>query len=312
MVGETPQARPKIALLVLAHGDAPLLLRLCNHFRDHTVFVHVDAKSRDFPVEQFAALENVVVVKPRVAVHWAGYSMVEATLAMLRSAIDRDERFVKFVLISGGCYPVKPIASLADMFDKDNGHNYIRFTEVGPSSFLRRLMSRHWLMAPLLPDGLLEGLPWLRAPEKSARAVLNKLSSYYPRDFRQEIGLKPYFGNSWWAFSDPCARYLVDFVQKNPGFVRPFRTTYATDEIFYHTIVANSPFAASADGAQPDLGQATNQAAPLHFVHPSEKRTFGASEADFELARSTDKWFVRKVSSEASAALLDRIDQELL
>jgi hypothetical protein len=167
-------------------------------------------------------------------------------------------------------------------------------------------------MAPLLPDAVLRRCPSLREPEKYARGVLNKLSSHYPRDFQLEIGLQPYFGNSWWAFSEPCARYVLDFVKNNPAFMRPYRTTYATDEIFYHTIVAHSPFAASADGAQPDLGQSTNQAAPLHFIHPSEKRTFGASEVDFELARSTDKYFIRKVSTTESGALLDRIDRELL
>lgn len=309
---ETPAAQRKIALLVLAHGDAPLLMRLCNHFRDHAVFIHVDAKSRDFPVAQFAALDNVVVVEPRIAVHWAGFSMVEATLAMLRSALSQGESFSKFVLISGACYPVKPVSRIAAQFDGDADHNYIRFTEVAASSHLPKLVSRHWLMAPLLPDALIARHGGLGAAEKTARAALNKLSSYFPRDFGREIGLSPYFGNSWWALSEPCARHVTAFAASHPDYMRAFRTTYATDEIFYHTIIAHSPFAANSDGAQADLAAATNQAAPLHFVHPSEKRLFGTSEADFKLAAATDKLFIRKVSTRDSGALLDRIDRELL
>jgi Core-2/I-Branching enzyme len=310
---EAPVAPTRIAFLVLAHGDAPLLLRLCHLFHDHMVFIHVDAKSRDFPVEQLAALKNVVLIEPRISVHWADSSMVDATLAMLRSALERDEHFTKLVLISGGCYPVKPLNQLASLFRGDDDHNYIAFSPVEPSStHLLKLVSRHWRMTPLLPDELLARYPWLSAREKNARKVLNKLSSYFPRDFQREIGVQPYHGNSWWALSEPCARYILAFVKDNPAFLRAHRGTFATDEFFYHTIIMNSPFGAKTAGAHADEGKQNNMLAPLHQFHPSEKRVFGNSETDFELARTTGKYFIRKVSSLDSGALLDRIDRELL
>ncbi len=297
---------------MLAHGDLPLLLRLFSRLRGHRIFVHIDAKSRHFPVEQLAGLDDVTLIEPRVAIHWADFSMVQATLSMLRAALDRDERFSKYVLISGGCYPVKPTFELASLFENDAGHNYIRLTAITPSSHLQNLVSRHWRMAPLLPDGLLERRPRLRAVEQEARAVLNKLRALRRRDFQGEIGAPPYFGSSWWALSQPCARYVVDYVRDHPAFIHAWRSTYATDELFYHTIIAQSPFAATTDGIVPDEGARTNQAAPLHLIHPSEKRIFRGSEADFELARTTDKYFIRKVESGASGGLLDRIDRELL
>jgi Core-2/I-Branching enzyme len=309
---DTPSTPQRIAFLVLAHNDAPLLLRLCERLRDHAVFVHLDAKSHDFPVEQLAALKNVVIVEPRVPVHWADFSMVDASLVLLRSAIDRNERFSKFVLISGGCYPVKPVKDLASVFNGDGGHNYIRFTAVESSLHLKKLTSRHWRMAPLLPDALLARRPWLRSVEKKTRAVLNKLSAYRPRDFQRETGLAPWFGNSWWALSEPCVQYILEFTRENADFVDAHRSTYAPDELFYHTIVAQSPFASTADGVQEDLGARTNQAAPLHLIHPSERRTFSNCEADFELAKTTDKYFIRKINSRESGALLDRIDSELI
>jgi hypothetical protein len=309
---DTTAAPRRIAFLVLAHSDAPLLLRLCERLRDHAVFVHVDAKSRDFPMEQLAAQKNVVLVQPRRAVHWADFSMVETTLDLLRTALDQDERFSKFVLISGACYPVKPIDRLAALFDTDDDLNYIRMTAISPSTpHLWNLVSRRWVMTPLLPDRLMAH-PAVRGVEKTARAVLNKLSSYLPRDFQRETGYPIYFGSSWWAFSEPCARYIVDFVRDHPAFFRAFRTTYATDEVLYHTIVAQSPFAAKTLGAQADQGERTNQETPLHLIHPSEKRVFGSTETDFDLAQTTDKYFIRKISSRESSGLLDRIDRELL
>jgi len=303
----------RIAFLVLAHNDAPLLLRLCHHLRDHAVFLHLDAKSRDFPIEQFAALKNVTLIQPRISVHWADYSMVETTLALLRTALNQNESFSKYVLISGACYPVKPIARLANQFNTDDGLNYIRLTAISPATpHLWTLVSRRWRMAPLLPDHLMARQPALRSLEKKARAVLNKISSFRPRDFQREVGCPIHFGSQWWALSEPCARYIIDFVQNHPAFVRSFRTTYVPDELFFHTLIAQSPFASQTLGPQPDQGAGTNQQAPLHLIHPSEKRVFHSTDADFELAKSTDKFFIRKISSRDSADLLDRIDHELL
>lgn len=298
---------------MLAHNDAPLLLRLCHHLRDHAVFLHVDAKSRDFPIEQFAALSNVTLIQPRLSVHWAHFSMIEATLSLLRTALNQNETFSKLVLISGSCYPVKPIASLAALFHSDHDHNYIRFTAISSATpHLWNLVSRRWRMAPLLPDQLMARHPALRSLEKKARAILNKLSSFRPRDFQRDAGCPISFGSQWWALSQPCARYILDFVQTHPAFVRPFRTTYVPDELFFHTLIAQSPFAAKTLGPQPDQGAGTNQQAPLHLIHPSEKRVFHSTQNDFDLAKSTDKFFIRKVSSRDTAELLDRIDRELL
>lgn len=308
----TPAPR-RIAFLVLAHNDAPLLLRLCHHLRDHAVFLHVDAKSHDFPIDQFAALSNVTLIHPRLSVHWADYSMVDTTLSLLRTAVQQPESFSKYVLISGACYPVKPISQLAALFHSDHDHNYIRFTAISPSTpHLWTLVSRHWRMAPLLSDSLMARLSFLRPLEKKARAVLNKLSSFHPRDFQKELGLPIYFGSQWWAFSEPCARYVLDFVHNHPAFVHAFRFIYVPDELFFHTLVAQSPFAAQTLGPQPDEGAGTNQQTPLHLIHPSEKRVFHSTQSDFDLARSTDKFFIRKVSSHETGDLLDRIDRELL
>jgi len=312
-IDSPPPAPRRIAFLILAHNDAPLLLRLCHHLRDHAVFLHIDAKSRDFPTEQFAALKNVVLIQPRLSVHWADFSMVETTLALLRTALNQNESFSKYVLISGACYPVKPLDHLATLFNTDDDLNYIRLTAISPATpHLWTLVSRHWRMTPLLSDDRMARQPALRGLEKKARAVLNKLSSYHPRDFQKEVGCPIYFGSSWWAFSEPCARYIVDFVHDHPAFLRAFRFTYATDELLYHTIVAQSPFAANTLGVQPDEGAGTNQQTPLHLIHPSEKRVFGSTDADFDLAKSTDKFFIRKVSTQDTDDLLDRIDRELL
>ena len=102
---------PRIAFLIEAHNDAPQLERLCRRLSGHAIFVHVDQKSKDFPIQQIDALPGVTIVQPRTPVYWADYSQIEATLTMLKVARQTAD-FDRFVLISGVCYPVKPIAAL--------------------------------------------------------------------------------------------------------------------------------------------------------------------------------------------------------
>jgi hypothetical protein len=148
--------------------------------------------------------------------------------------------------------------------------------------------------------------------EGFARAVVNKVASAFPRNFESEIGMPAFFGSNWWALSDQAVRYVLTKIDNDPQLANPFRSVYAVDEIFFHTLLANSPFLGQSDGMQRDESARTNQHAPLHLIHPSHERVFGRTPGDFELARDTTQFFIRKVSSKDSGALLNRIDSELL
>jgi hypothetical protein len=291
----------RIAFLILAHRDADQIERLYMALRPHNVFVHVDARAADFPTNQLAELPGVTVVEPRRAVHWGDFSMVEATLTLL-SAARAFGSFDRYVLLSGECYPAKPIAALEEAFETDPQREWISLTPITAGSFLETMTGRHWRMAPLVGA---------RGLDAKLRGAWNKASKMLGRDLSREIGTTPYFGSQWFALSDRCVAMILKFVPAHPEFVRAYRSVYAPDEHFFQTIIGNSEFGASAIHTQ-DRGIATNQSAPLHQIAPSEDRYFGNGEADFNLIVRTGKFFVRKVSPQRSGPLLDRIDRELL
>lgn len=292
---------PRIAFLILAHQDAPLLERLCRRLGHHAVFVHVDAAAADFPVKSIAALPQVELVSPRHRVHWGDFSMIEATLTLMRTAHNRGP-FDRFVLLSGACYPVKPLAELEAAFAREPDREWMAVTPISPHSRLRPLIGRRWRMAPLTRP---------RAVDVKVRALWNRASKWIGRDLEREIGMTPHFGSQWWGLSRACVAKILSFVDANPAFARSYRTVYAPDEHFFQTIVANSEFGAAALRVE-DRGDATNQLAPLHLIAPAADRYFRSSESDFALAASTPRFFIRKVSTARSAGLLDRIDVELL
>jgi hypothetical protein len=291
----------RIAFLILAHRNADQIERLHLRLRPHNVFVHVDAQAADFPTNQLAALPGVTVVSPRRAVHWGDFSMVEATLTLL-SAARAVGSFDRYVLLSGECYPAKPIAALEEAFETNPRREWISLTPIAAGSHLETMTGRRWRMAPLVGA---------RALDAKLRGAWNNASKMLGRDLRREIGTTPYFGSQWFALSARCVDMILKFVPGHPEFVRAYRSVYAPDEHFFQTIVGNSEFGASAIHVE-DRGVATNQSAPLHQIAPSEDRYFGNSGNDFDLVVRTGKFFLRKVSPQRSGSLLDRIDRELL
>ena len=95
----TMRPRP-IAYLVLAHDHPRQLARLVAALESpHAFFViHIE--------EVLPASPRIRYVRDRVRVEWMGWSIVEATLRMVRQAMRED--FGYAVFLSGADYPVKP------------------------------------------------------------------------------------------------------------------------------------------------------------------------------------------------------------
>jgi hypothetical protein len=292
---------PRIAFLILAHQDAPQLERLCHALEGQSIFVHVDGKATEFPLDRVAEIPGTIVLSRRTPVHWGDFSMVEATLSLLEEA-KLHGTFNRFVLLSGSCYPVKPLDVLEAAFAKDPLREWISLTPITRQSCLYSTIGRHWRMAPLLAHPFLDS---------KLRRIYNLVAEAMGRDLPREIGMVPNFGSQWWALTDDCVTAILEFVHNRPEFVRSYRSVYAPDEHFFHTIVANSRFASSAMHVE-DQGSATNTLGPLHQIGPAADRYFGNGDTDFEIAASTSKFFIRKVSSSRSVQLLARIDRELV
>jgi hypothetical protein len=63
------------------------------------------------------------------------------------------------------------------------------------------------------------------------------------RDYRNHLGtLEPYSGSQWWALSREACEYILEFIARNRRFTKFFENVFAADEVFFHTILANSSF----------------------------------------------------------------------
>ena len=112
----------------------------------------------------------------------------------------------------------------------------------------------------------------------------------------------------FWALSRSAAEYVTEVVEREPGLVRFFKHTFIPEEMFFQTILGNSPLRDRLTTLpDPDCYG-------LHYIdwhrrlaHPETLRA-----ADFPRLASTAAFFARKFDGTADEALLDAIDADLL
>lgn len=105
-----------VAYLVLAHEANEQLFRLINALladKRSRVYLHLDAKLLDLGWTEVFGDPRLVVLPSRLGVNWGGYSVVKATLLLLRRAL-ADSPNRQFVLLSGACFPLLPTSHLND------------------------------------------------------------------------------------------------------------------------------------------------------------------------------------------------------
>ncbi|MEL6233641.1 MAG: DUF5928 domain-containing protein [Pseudomonadota bacterium] len=224
----------QIAYLILAHKDADGLAeraRMLAQFGD-AVAIHFD---RNAPPSAFSRLQSAlagtarVAFAPRVRCGWGEWSLVQATLNLLRTALETFPEATHFYLLSGDCTPIKPRAHIAQLLgavDRD----FIEHKDFLESDWIRtglkeeRLIYRHYVNERK-NKRLFYALMHAQRRLGLARAA--------PRGLRIQIG------SQWWVLRRKTALRVLDYADTHRSVLRFFRTTWIPDEIFFQTIVAH-------------------------------------------------------------------------
>lgn len=301
----------RVAFLILAHDDIHHLHRLCRALgSEDDIYIHIDRKVPLHPELVADFPSNVTFVTPRVAAHWADVSIVEATVKLVEAALNRGRNYLRLVLLSGACYPIKPVDALRQRFLRARTRNDIRFGLLDRSD-RRWKVSRFHFRAPALPGWNRSGS--LRLADRLARKAVELALRPIDRGFENRFpGIVPYFGSQFWAITPECARFILDYLALRPDFLDYYRHTWAPDEHLFHTIVGNSPFARTTEGP---IGPNANPSRltnlhyiPERFFIPGSRGTTWVTLEDLDGILQSDRFFVRKVRTGLSDELLDQLD----
>lgn len=303
-----------IAYLILCHTDPQYIKRLAKKITENTndvAFVHVDGKSNFAPFQkELGNLPHVKLLENRVPVHWGGYSSVEATIRLFKSALSRErERFDRFVILQGLEYPIKTNHEIHEFFENKPKTEFILAQNISKTSNPKEKhkYSLYWHLdsASYLSVKILH---------KMYSALFLKtgiIPPFKPNYVKNAAGVKMdiHQGCAQFAVTRQLAEYIVKFHDENDGFNRYFRTMYAPDESYFHTIVYNSPFVKFTQNGQATTKPRLEDFENVTYFEYTKTITIFKSKDDWPKLRDSGFLFFRKASSE-SKALLDYIDEQ--
>lgn len=291
----------KIAFLIAAHNDIEHLRKLVSTLQNHDVFIHWDAKSGVQP-----QIDNVTFTERRISVFWAGFSQVDATIELIQTALKKDIMYDKYVLLSGSCFPIKPIHELENLFSNDGNKNYLKAIKVVDADFMKAQVEKNIWRDAIFPLNI-KRTNLVQKIERIIRFILNNFLSFINK---KNIDMDIYHGSNWWALNDDSVRYALDLYKSRVDIVKFFKFTFASDEKFFHTVIRNSVYKENCEEYSPYTGRGTYKMANLHIIDPSLTKWFTVK--DYEQICNSDKFFVRKVRTQDGSELVEKIMKEIL
>lgn len=219
----------KIAYLMTIHRNPRLLRSAIETLssEDCGFFVHIDRKS---DIQDFSKIsgKNIFFSEERIPVYWGEFSQVEATMALIRQALASKTIFDYFVFLQGSDYPLRSGSYIHAYLEENRGGEFMSLVKMpAPGYLLSKINKRRY--------------PSNQPVRRFATRALGKLG-LAQRDYRKYLGgLEAYAGHAWWTLSREAAEYIVEFAKSNPHVEEYFRNAFTPDEMFFHTILGNSP-----------------------------------------------------------------------
>ena len=282
----------KIAYIILAHRYPEQLIRFVLRLNNDNVsfFIHIDKKASNEVFYQIQndlhSIKHIYFLK-RYRCFWGDFNIVKATLEGIKGVVKAGIDFDYVILLSGQDYLIKPISQLENFLKNNEGKEFMEFFALdsrnkwtdqgGYFQAFKRIDSWHFRF-------------------RSKHLCLNRKRQF-------PIGLEPYGGTQWWCLSKQCIEYINNFIIQNNAFVNYFKYVFIPDEVFFQTIILNSPFKDNV--INDDLRY-------VDWENPNPNVPAILSETDWTTIINSSKFFARKFDITRDPKILDMIDQNIL
>jgi len=274
----------KIAYILLCHKDPDAIILQAQRLTaaGDYMSIHFDASAKP---EYFRTIKtaladnpNVTFARKRIKCGWGEWSLVQASLNAIESAVEAFPRATHFYMLSGDCMAIKT-AEYTQRYLDDNDADFIESYDFFESDWIKtgfkeeRLIYRHYFNE--------RTHKWLFYTSFEMQKRL-KLTRDIPEDIQVQIG------SQWWCLRRRTIEWIIDFTKKRPDVMRFFRTTWIPDETFFQTLVRH---------LVPETEIRTRTLTFLMFSDYGMPVTFYNDH--YNLLLSQDFLFARKISPEA-------------
>jgi hypothetical protein len=279
----------RIAYIVSAYKLPDQLARLVTTLDTETChfFIHVDRKTDDAiyrrMVTRLAPLANVHFLD-RHRCYYGGFGHVRATLKGISEIFRRQLPFDYAILLTGQDYPIKSNHEIDAFLTQHDGRSFLEHFPLPSEEWSFHGLDRIELWHVRL------GGKYLRFRQRPGIRIRRRFPS----------NLHPFGGSAYWCLSRESTEYVHRFLQQNRSYVRFFRYVNVPEEMFFHTIILNSPLSESV--VNDDLRY-------LEWRHPAVAGGPAVlTKDDFGKIVRSPKLFARKFDMTQDSEVLDMID----
>lgn len=283
----------RIAHIVIAHKNSAQLSRLIQKLKHPGAdfYVHVDLKVDINIFKSLLDIPGVSFIKNRISCNWGGNSLFMGIISSMQevTSLKKDYDFIN--LLSGQDYPIAPAHEIHNYFEKHLGMNFISFEE-----------SRD---APWLKDAVLRyekyhftdfKFRWKYFLER----VFNRLTP--KRRFPIPGQLYGSSKGTWWTITEPCARYITNYLRDHKKVSNALKYCWATDEFVIPSLIMNSVFKDTVINNN------------LRYIDWSEGKASPKllGIADFTALKNSNDFYARKFDTDFDENILNKIDKECI
>lgn len=287
----------KHAILVTAYKKVNQLIRLIEALNDDDFefYIHIDKKSSiaEADIERLRTIKQVKLIDKVYDINWGSYNHLKAFLYLAQQAV-KDHKVSYLHAVTGQDYPIKSAKQIKEFFELNKGKEYLDnspFPVKGwPGGGLDRIVY-HNLYDKLNPSSKYQGkLIKLLIDIQKAFSIKRKL----PVNMSSLYG-----GSTYWTLTRECISYVFDYMDANPTFAKMFENSFCAEEIFFQTIVMNSPFKDKV---------INNHLRYINWEYKNGSMPAILDNDDFDGIIKTDAIFARKFDSPVSDHLFEKIN----
>ncbi|MEH2161221.1 MAG: beta-1,6-N-acetylglucosaminyltransferase [Nostoc sp.] len=295
----------RIAYIILAHNYPEQLLRLVYKLNrdDVSFFIHIDKIADSIIYNQiFTQLHkfpNVFFLK-RYNSAWGTFDIVRATLEGISSIVKTGLDFDYVINLSGQDYLIKSDAYMKMFLQNNQGKEFIEYFPLPCSKWTNGGLGRieYW------------HIRWndkqfcITEKEKFKSPIASLLYKFFilflPIKRKLPEGFAIHGGSQFWCLTGECVKWINDFVRQNPKFVKHFHYSYCADELFFQTLILNSPFKDKV---------VNNYMRYIDWGDTNSYHPRILEKHDFEKISQSEKLFARKFDTSKDSDILDMIDE---
>lgn len=274
----------RIAILVMAHRLPEQVAVLCERLLHHSIdiYIHVDKKEEEKAFKEKIQIPKINFIKKRTNIQWGAFSIVETIITCFEEIISRN-KYDYICNLSGQDLPIKSMDQLIAFLYENAGKEFIENIPFEKENRwwnenARRVETYSFINMNFIGKFRIENFFNLLLPKR--RPPENIIFS----------------GNSgWFCLSSSAVSFVISSFNHQKELTRYFKFVWGADEIYFSTVLYNSPFRNKMIG-----NLLHTEWLPSDKLHP---KVFTAKDK-IQLQQS-NKFFARKFDSSIDKEIIE-------